>query len=152
MFGMGQQRNQPIYWERKGSLFSFTLIFPLVVVIIGVMTGQPLLVIVGAGIATFNWFTSPKEYQIYRDALIIVYGRPRVRVVHFGNISRFSVLTLPWGSDRLLVELVTGRRLVLQIRDSQAFHDRLQEALDSFRQTHPQVELPDEGPQDPEPP
>jgi hypothetical protein len=154
IFSMNQQKSQPTYSERKGSLFSFTLIFSIIVVVMGtgVLSGlgfpgpQPMLVIVGSGIAGFNWLTTPREYQLYQNALVVLYGKPRWTVVDFKNITNLSVLKLPLGSDRLMVELTTGRRLVLQTKDSPAFYDRLMDALNSYRQDHPQVELSDEGP------
>jgi hypothetical protein len=125
---------------------NFTLIFALVVAVFGLVRRDPLLVAVGLAVAIFNWFTTPRQYLIYQDALVIAYGQPRVRVIPFGRISGSpEVLRLIVG-DRLRVQLMRGRPLIFQTRDLPTFHDRLGEALNSFRRDHPEVESSSQEP------
>jgi hypothetical protein len=133
---------------------NFTLIFALVVVVLGLVPlfrgkgddGDLLLIAVGVGVAVINWLTTPRRYEIYQDALVIAYGQPRVRVIPFGQISGSpEVLRLVIG-DRLRLQLVNGKRVIFQTRDLQTFHDRLSEALSGFRRDHPPVESSNQGP------
>ena len=121
--------------NHRGS-FNLTLILSIAVVALGVynflQTGEPLLVIVGVAVAAFTWLTNPRQYWIYPDALVIVYGRPRVRTISFTQVSHVDLLSLPIG-DRLRVQLVTGKRVMLQARDPGTFQDRLEGALNSYR-------------------
>ena len=107
-----------------------TIIFGLIVAVIGIL-GQPVLFVMGVGVAIYSWLTSPKQYLIYRDALVIVYGRPRVKAYPFQEISHLESLSLPIG-ERLRVRLVNGRRIMLMTKDSETFRVKLDEALEAF--------------------
>ena len=74
---MQETQQEPLHWDSHRTNLNLTLIFSLVVAVIGIM-GQPLLFVIGVGVAIYSWLTTPKQYLIYRDALVIVYGRPRV--------------------------------------------------------------------------
>ena len=132
---MEQPSNQPIHWDTHRGSINFTLILSVAVVVLGVwnfvQTGEWILMIVGAGVGAFTWLTNPRQYWIYSDALIIVYGRPRTRTISFNQVSHVELLSLPIG-DRLRVTLVNGRRVMLQPRDSEPFQDSLEGALRSF--------------------
>ena len=145
MLPVEQPRNQPIYWDNHKGAFNLTLILALGVVVIGFISGPaPQLIIIGLAVAAYSWFTNPKQYLIYTDTLVVVYGRPRVRAIPFREISHVEMLSLPIG-DRLRVRLVSGRRVMLQARDSETFHDRLEEALDAFNGGRPREDTQDEG-------
>ena len=45
---MAQQHENPIHWDQNPSRFNLTLIFSLVVAILGIMT-NPILIILGLG-------------------------------------------------------------------------------------------------------
>ena len=90
------------------------------------------MLLVGLVVAAFTWLTNPRQYWIYPDALVVVYGRPRVRTIPFTLVSHVDLLSLPIG-DRLRVQLVTGKRVMLQARDVETFQDRLEGALNSYR-------------------
>lgn len=132
---MEQSSNQPIHWDTHRGSLNFTLILSVAVVVLGVwnfvQTGEWILIIVGAGVGAFTWLTNPRQYWIYPDALIIVYGRPRTRTISFNQVSHVELLSLPIG-DRLRVTLVNGRRVMVQPRESETFQDRLEGALRSF--------------------
>lgn len=144
------QLNQPMHRDRNRSPFNFALVLALAVAIYGVVTlpGGLLALVVGVGMAAYNWFTTPRHYEIYQDALVIAYGVPRVRAIRFGDIATLEVLSLIIGA-RLRVHLVNRRRLILQMRDPQTFHDRLQEALSNFRLSHPEAPASDQTPGNP---
>ena len=139
-----RQQNQPLHSDKHRLPVNITLIFALAVAAFGLVRRDPITLIVGLGVAIFTWFTSPREYQIYQDALVILYGRPRVKVIYFNQIAQLDMLRLVIG-ERLRVMLRNGRREMVQARDPQTFHDRLQGALDDFRRAHPDVALPDQG-------
>ncbi len=93
-------------------------------------------------VGAYSWFTNPRQYWIYPDALVIVYGTPRVRNIPFTNISHLEVRTLNT-PDKLRAHFYKGRRAVLLVRDPDAFHEKLQKALDDYRSSHPELFLTD---------
>lgn len=127
---MEQPQNEPLHWDDHRTKLNLTIVFGLIVAVIGVL-GQPVLFIMGIGVAIYSWLTSPKQYLIYRDALVIVYGRPRVKAYPFQDISYLETLTLPIG-DRLRVRMVNGRRIVLLTKDTDTFRVKMDEALEAF--------------------
>ncbi len=143
------QVDRPLYQAKHRIPVNVTLILALAVAVLGVIQIQqrgPTLIVAGLAVAAFTWFANPRQYRVYPTALMVVYGTPRVRVIPFRNISHLEMLRLMIG-DRLRVRLVAPlpmrlfdrRRLVLELRDPQAFHDQLQAALDEFRRTHPEA-------------
>ena len=113
---MEQPSNQPIHWDQHRGSINVTLILSVAVVALGLynfyQTGEFLLIIVGLAVASFTWLTNPRQYWIYSDALVIVYGRPRIRTIPFTNVSHVDLLSLPIG-NRLRVRLVNGRAVML---------------------------------------
>ena len=126
-----------------------TLILTLGLAVIGVATGQLWLLFLGLGFAAYNWFTSAKQYLIYTNALVVVYGRPRVKAYQFSEISHLEMLELPMG-QRLRVRLNSGGRLVISTQNIEEFRDRLDEALAKFNDTFQEPALlePGEEPDD----
>ena len=145
MFGMSPPQDQPIHWDRHKANLNITLMLALIIAIFGVVTGfQPVPIIAGMGIAAYSWLTTARQYYIYRDALVIVYGRPRVKVISFSQVSHIELLALPMG-DRLRVQVVGGRPILLAAQDSETFRQRLDTALEDYRSAHPEQER-GEGP------
>jgi hypothetical protein len=147
-----EQSNRPLHSDKHRVPVNLTLILALVVAALGlygiVIQGKPnaeLTLIAGLAVAAYSWFTSPREYQIYQNALVIVYGRPRVKVIYFNQVSHLETLSVGFG-DRLRVRLRNGRREVLHMRDPQTFRDRFQGALDDFNSEHPELAPPSESP------
>lgn len=124
------QQEQPLHWDNHRSSFNLTLIFALIVAFIGLLGQFPLLII-GLGVAAYSWLTNPRQYYIYRDALVIIYGRPRVKAIPFAEISHLETLALPMG-ERLRIRMVNGRRFLLMARDPETFRARLDEALAGY--------------------
>ena len=123
-------QEQPLHWDNHRTNLNLTFIFALIVAVIGIL-GQPVLFVLGIGVAIYSWLTNPKQYLIYRDALVIVYGRPRIKSYPFQEISHLETLSLPIG-ERLRVRMVNGRRIMLLTKDSDTFRAKLDEALDAF--------------------
>ena len=150
MFGMSPQPDQPIHWDKHRGKLNLTLVLGLLIAGFGIITTSPVPLIAGLAAAGYSWLTTAKYYYIYRDALIIVYGRPRVKVLAFGRVSHVELLSLPMG-DRLRVQLVDSRPVLLAAQDSETFREHLDTALEEFRSAHPEQEMGD-GPQQAEPP
>lgn len=141
---MAQQQNQPLHWDTPRSALNVSLILSLVVFVIGLFSG-PVLIVLGLLGAAFSWFTNARQYYIYSDALVIAYGRPRVKAFPFSEISHLEMLVLPMG-NRLRVRLVNGRRVMVAAKNIEEFRDRLDEALESFNGSYQRQQLQDEGP------
>ena len=124
-----------------------TLILALGVAVAGLLFGRPEFLILGLLVAGLNWFTSAKQYLIYTNALVVVYGRPRVKAYQFSNISHLEMLELPMGM-RLRVRLTSGGRFMISTQNIEEFRDRLDEALAKFNDTVPAQLLPGEEPDD----
>ena len=124
---MAQQQDPPIYWDQHASRWNLTLIFALVVAVLGIMTGY-LLTVLGLAMAAYSWFTTPRQYLLYRDRMMIVYGMPRTRIISFAELSHAEILALPFG-ERLRLRMVDGKRMMLMMRDPSAFMGHLEDAL-----------------------
>ena len=125
---MAQQQENPIYWDQSASRWNLTLIFSLIVAVLGVVMAAPLLVILGIGMAGYSWLTTPRQFLLYRDSMVIVYGIPRTRTISFAEISHVELLALPLG-ERLRIRMISGSRLMLMMRDPGAFRGHLEDAL-----------------------
>ena len=144
-----QPQEQPIYWDKHRIPFNLTVILAMFVAAYGLVTllmGAPnqMLLMVGMGVGAYSWLTNPRQFWIYPDALVIVYGKPRTRVISFTNLSHLEMRgqTAP---DRLRASLHRGRKLVLMVRDPEAFNQQLQKALDDYRGLHPELSAGDTG-------
>ena len=103
-----------------------------------------LLVIVGLGVGAYSWLTSPRQYRVYSDALIIMFGMPRQRTIHFSDI-REVVLDRGFMGDPLRVYTVNRRRIPLQVREPEEMHRYLDGAVKDFWRANPQyAPQPDE--------
>ena len=159
--GMENMKEQPIHWDNHRTNLNLTFVFALVVAVIGIL-GQPVLFVLGIGVAIYSWLTNPKQYLIYRDALVIIYGRPRIKSYPFQEMAHLELLSLPMG-DRLRIRMANGRRIMLLTKDTETFRAKLDEALDAFHggqrgsdynqegQSNGQREIGPEIPQDVEP-
>ena len=103
--------------------------------------GSYLLIIVGLGVGGYSWLTGPRQYRIYSDALVIMFGTPRSRQLHFSQI-RDVVNDRGFMGDPLRVYTINRRRIAIQVRDPETFRQYLQSALDEFRRAHPEFAPP----------
>ncbi len=143
------QQYQPLHADRHRSSFNFSLILSVGVAFIGLVTGEPLVFVIGLAFAAFAWFTTPSQYMIFNDRLVIAYGKPRIRQILFQQVDLVEVLKLPIG-HRLLVRLTNGRRMIIQPRDAEQFQTMFQGALETYQQDHVS-ERPQESQQPPDP-
>lgn len=129
---MAQQNENPIYWDQHATKWNLTLIFSLVVIVLGfIMAGGLLLVALGAVMGAYSWLTTPRQFLLYRDSMVIVYGMPRTRHISFAEISHVELLALPFG-ERLRVRMISGSRMMLMMRDPGAFRAHLEDALAQY--------------------
>ena len=128
---MAEQQENPIYWDQHASRWNLTLIFSLVVAVLGLMTGF-LLTALGLAMGAYSWLTTPRQYLLYRDRMTIVYGMPRTRNVSLAEVSHSEVLAMPFG-QRLRMVMLAGNRMMLSMRDPMAFHHQLEEALARYK-------------------
>ena len=130
---MKQPNTQFIHSDRYRGSVNFTLIFALFVIAYGLLQGEEgqALVIVGALVAVYVWFTRPREIEIYEDCILIRYGKPRVRIIPFENIERVDPLHLQV-PDRWRSHLYRGRRIVLLTREPDLFVEKLEEARETY--------------------
>ncbi len=114
-------------------------------------SGAWLLILVGLGVGAYSWLTSPRQYRVYSDALIIMMGTPRRRTIHFSDI-REVALDRGFMGDPLRVYTVNRRRIPLQVREPEEMHRYLDSALADFRRANPQYAPPPEPASDEPPP
>lgn len=148
---MEQSQNQPIYWDKHRVPINLTVIFALFVAAYGLFTllqgASGVLLVAGLAVGIYSWLTNPRQYWVYPDALVIVYGKPRTRVIPFTNVSHLEMRTQAT-PDRLRAALHRGRNMVLMVRDPEAFNEKLQKALDDYRGLHPELSVLDSGSDD----
>ena len=106
-------------------------------------SGAWLLIMVGLGVGAYSWLTSPRQYRVYSDALIIMMGTPRRRTIHFSDI-REVANDRGFMGDPLRVYTVNRRRIPLQVREPEEMHRYLESALADFRRANPQYAPPPE--------
>ena len=109
-------------------------------------SGAWLLIVVGLGVGAYSWLTSPRQYRVYSDALIIMFGTPRRRTIHFSDI-REVVSDRGFMGDPLRVYTNNRRRIPLQVREPEEMHRYLDGALADFRRAYPQYAPPPEEPE-----
>lgn len=103
--------------------------------------GSFLLIIVGLGVGAYSWLTSPRQYRVYSDALIIMFGMPRRRTIHFSDI-REVVLDRGFMGDPLRVYTTNRRRVPVQVREPEEMHRYLDSAVKDFWRDNPQYAPP----------
>ena len=139
-----QQYESPLHADRHRATFNFTLALSVAVAVVGLFTGNFVLVIVGLAVAAFTWLTTPAQYMIFEDRLVIAYGRPRIKYIFFQQVEGVELMKFAIGS-RVRIRLRTARPLFIQPRDAEEFENRFQNALDSFRRDNPEGLQSQEG-------
>tara|TARA_B100000315_G_scaffold257109_1_gene304854 strand:+ start:842 stop:1324 length:483 start_codon:yes stop_codon:yes gene_type:complete len=129
-----QQQNQPIYWDRHRARINVTLMLAVGFVVLGLFSADQMVTLLGVVVAAYTWLTTPKQYLLFTNALVVVYGRPRTKVVRFEEISHPELLVMPMG-QRLRVRLASGKRMWILARLPEEFRDRLDEALRDYNGT-----------------
>lgn len=148
MFAMEQVQGQPIHMDTPKSRINVPMILASAVAVIGVFSGYVLVALGLAGMA-FSWLTTPRQYLIYQNALVIIYGRPRSKTIPFSDIEQLEDLTMPRGDTALGVRLVNGKRAIISVVNLDEFKVRLADAWESFKRTGGvQVLSVEEAPED----
>ena len=106
------------------------------------------LVMIGLGVGAYSWLTQPRQYRIYPDGLVIMYGMPRNRRLPFSQIREIANDRNFMG-DPLRVYTANRRRIPIQVHEPDEFYNHLEPALDDFRRRNPEYRPPPE-PQTPE--
>ena len=147
-----------IYWDKTRRPVNFLFILAAVAAVLGLMglvkgnENAESMLILGLGVGAYSWLTNARIYLIYPEHLVIVFGSPRKRIIPFTQISHVEFLSLPTIGDRVRVRLENGRGIMLQAKDSETFHDRLDEALNNFHGPRPEYPLNNGGPGIEDPP
>ncbi len=140
------QQNQPLYWDKDRIPVNLTLILALGITAWGAvsslgwvdMGGNPSIIFaLGVVVAIYTWVSTPRQYLIYANALCVVYGKPRVKVIHFKDIDVVEMGSLAT-VDQLRVRPIKGRRQPIRVRDVEAFYQQLETALNAFRAAYPE--------------
>ena len=150
---MAQSQNQPLYWDKDRVPVNLTLILSLGIALWGLVGSiglleigggnSQLVLILGIGVAVYTWLMTPRQYLVYADALCIVYGRPRVKALHFRDIAEVELGSVS-ALDRLRVRPHRGRRQSIRVREVESFYEQLNGALNAFRAAHPEYGTPPE--------
>ena len=153
---METPQEKPLYWDSNKRPINFLLILAGVAAVLGLLQlrggGEPTLLILGLGVAAYSWLTNAQRYLIFPEHLVIVFGTPRRRIIPFTQISHVEFLSLPTMGDRVRVRLESGRGIMLQAKDSETFHEQLDQALNNFHGPRPEYPLVDGGSGDQEEP
>ena len=85
------------------------------------------LLALGALLAGGHWLLAPRRYEVYEEGLVVVFGRPRIRLVRYPEISEIEVRKHPLGTE-LRVHLVPGGVVRLYPLHPREFHENLEKA------------------------
>ena len=102
-----------------------------------------LLIVVGLGVGAYSWLTQPRQYRIYPDGLVIMYGMPRNRRLPFSQIREIANDRNFMG-DPLRVYTANRRRIPIQVHEPDEFYNHLEPALEDFRRRNPEYRPPPE--------
>ena len=126
-----EQTPEPLHSDGPKTKLNLTILFAFVVMVMGLLQPEKILLIMGVGVAIYSWLTNARKFEIYRDALVITYGSPRVKAFPFQQIANSELVELPIG-NRLRVRMANGSRIMLMTKDPETFRNKLDEALKTF--------------------
>ena len=143
---METPREEPLYWDSNRRPTAVLFILASVTAVLGIFqwqgSGDPTLLILGLGVSAYSWLTNAKSYVIFPERMVIIFGSPRKRIILFNQISHVEFLSLPTMGDRVRIRMMSGRGIMLQTKDTETFHDRLDEALNNFHGPRQECEYP----------
>ena len=105
------------------------------------MQQNPFLIILGLGIGGLYWFTTPHQYLIYADKLIIHYGKPRIVEMSFNAIRDVSPVKMPFSG--IFIRQVSRSGVFCRPKDNDEFLDILWDAIQKNGGPAPEVLLPE---------
>ena len=85
------------------------------------------LLALGLLLAGGHWLMAPRRYEVYEGGVAVVYGRPRVRLVRYPEISNIEVISHPLGTE-IRIHLTQGGVLGLHPLHPRQFHENLESA------------------------
>ncbi len=125
---------EPRHIDRHVTPLNLTLMFSMGVAVVGLLT-DPLLTVIGLAVGAFSWLTTPNQYVLFADRLVIFYGKPRSRHVFYHEINGMEVMRYSFG-NRLWVRLNSGKRFVVQPKSLEEFQTKFEGAIESYTQEH----------------
>ena len=122
---------QPIHSDRyRGS--SLQMLSPAIAVVLmvmGVLSGDPFTIVLGTGLALFVWLTRHARYEIFHDRLVIRFSGPRQKTVLLTEIETIQVVAIPLGGQGLYVRKKGGWGMVIRPSDLESFTAGMENAL-----------------------
>ena len=85
------------------------------------------LLALGVLLAGGHWLMAPRRYEVYEGGLAVVYGRPRIRVMRYPEISNIEVRSHALGTE-IRIHLARGGVLGLHPLHPRQFHEKLESA------------------------
>ena len=88
----------------------------------------------GLGVILFlsYWFLAPRSYEVLNDQLIINYGKPRKKIVHFEDVTKLDVHRHSLGAE-IKISRRTGSTIYLHPWSTRQLHEILQKNISVFR-------------------
>jgi hypothetical protein len=137
---------QPIYsTSHSRSLFQrINMAISVVVIVLGAFSiqGNPFLIFLGLGIGGLYWFTTPNQYFIYADKLIIHYGKPRIVEVPFDKIRDATMVKMPFSG--VFIRRVGKSGVFSRPKNIEEFLDALWDAIQKNGGPAPEVLPPED--------
>ena len=126
-----QTTQQPTHSDRyKGSALQIlSPAIAVVMMVMGVLSGDPFTVLLGTGLALFVWLTRHSRYDIFPDRLVIRYSGPRQKTVFLQDIEGVQVVGIPMGGQGLYIRKKGGLGMVIRPSDKESFSEGLESAL-----------------------
>ena len=142
------ENEQPIYsTSHSRSLFQrINMAISVVVIVLGAFSFQenPFLLFLGLGIGGLYWYTTPNQYFIYVDKLIIHYGKPRILEIPFETIRDASLVKMPFSG--VFIRRVSRSGVFSRPKNTEEFLETLWDAIQKNGGPAPEVLPPDDTP------
>ena len=139
---------QPIYSSPHSRSFfqRINMAISVVVIVLGAFSIQqnPFLIFLGLAIGGMYWFTTPNQYHIYADKLVIHYGKPRIVVIPFNMIRDASPVKMPFSG--VYIRRVGKSGVFSRPKNHEEFLDYLWDAIQKNGGPAPDVLPPDDSP------
>lgn len=142
------QNEQPIYSTPHSRSFfqRINMAISVVVIVLGAFSIQqnPFLMFLGLGIGGLYWFTTPNQYFIYADRLVIHYGKPRILEVPFDTIRDASLVKMPFSG--VFIRRVSRSGVFSRPKNIEEFLDVLWDAIQKNGGPAPEILPPEDDP------
>ena len=101
------------------------------VVIFGVWQLEYFLALLGLGVGIIYWFTTPRNYFILSDRLVVLYGQPRMLAVSFDSVLDVNVVRVPLTTG-IFIRRVNRPGVIIRPKEMETFVDQLWSALEAY--------------------